>query len=77
MDIVYGVGLFIAVWVIYGLYSRIDRLEREIRSLRDTSARALQLISEMHDRPEVECEMAKEARKRRRENAAIGLFPDA
>lgn len=76
MEIIYGAGLFVAAWVVYGLFSRIDRLEREVRALREISTRALQLVSEIHDRPEVECEMAREARKRRRQNAALGIYPE-
>lgn len=76
MEIFIGAGLLVAAGLVYGLYSRIDKLEREIKAQRDISSRALHLISEIHDRPEPECEMAREARKRRRENAALGIYPE-
>ncbi len=76
MEIFIGAGLFVAAVVVYGLYSRIEKLEREVKALRDSSARSLHLISELHARPDVECELAREARKHRRDMAKLGIFSE-
>lgn len=76
MEYVYGIALFIAAWVIYGLYARLEHLEQAIRTSNATASRALELIADLHGRQEFECEIAREARRQRRENEKIGLFTD-
>lgn len=69
-------GVLVNALLIYGLYSKIHNLERALLKANSTADRSLDLIAEIYSRPEVECEMAKEARKRRRENAALGIYPE-
>lgn len=76
MEFLIGIALFAASWVFYNLFSRIERLENELSATKAAAARALELAQEVHERPEYESEMDKIIRRRKQENAKLGIFPD-
>ena len=59
-------------YVAWLLFERIDELHSEVRKANAATARALELIAELHARPEAECEMARQARQREKTMAKYG-----
>jgi len=62
------------IYVVSLLFQRIDELQKDVRKANAATARALELIAELHARPEAECEMAQQARQHRREMAELGII---
>lgn len=73
MDWIILLGIAILIWLCLRIIDRLGDIDKKMESLWE---RINRLADEVHAQPEYESEMDKIIRRRRRDNAKLGIYPD-